>query len=55
MYLPLKFIIEMQKLNKNFYEIIIPYAFLELNKTFKNHYLDSKIISDYRIILKIHK
>ena len=45
-YLPIKNIIEMQKLNHIFYGDIIPKAFLQLNQSIKIYALDSKIISD---------
>ena len=49
MYLPIKKILKMQKISKNFYEVIIPEAYLYLSNSFKIYQLDSCIISDYRI------
>ena len=55
MYLPIKKIIELQKLNHIFYGEIIPRVFLQLNQSIKIYNLDSKILFDLNIIKKVYK
>ena len=54
MNLSLDKIIEMNSVNKYFYEDIIPSTFLYINQTIKIYKLNSKIITHYSIITKIY-
>ena len=55
MFVSVKEIIQLSKINKQFYQNIIPLAFIGLQIKIKpQYYIDSDIISDYRLMKQIY-